>query len=59
VGVIGGLLGGWLAGQLFNVKNAVNGINAGSILVAFLGAVLVIVIARAFQGRGGSSLLHR
>ena len=59
VGVAGGLIGGWLAGALFKVPDAVNGFNLTSILVAFLGAVVLIVIARMFQGRGRGSLLHR
>jgi uncharacterized membrane protein YeaQ/YmgE (transglycosylase-associated protein family) len=59
VGIAGGLVGGWLAGELFKVPNAVNGFNLTSILVAFLGAVVLIVIARMFQGRGRGSLLHR
>ena len=59
VGVAGGLVGGWLAGELFKVPNAVNGFNLTSILVAFLGAIVLIVVARMFQGRGRGSLLHR
>ena len=59
VGVAGGLVGGWLAGELFKVPNAVNGFNLTSIVVAFLGAVVLIVVARMFQGRGRGSLLHR
>jgi uncharacterized membrane protein YeaQ/YmgE (transglycosylase-associated protein family) len=59
VGVVGGLIGGWLAGSLFKVSNAVNGINVTSILVAFLGAVVVIVVVRMFQGRRRGGLLHR
>jgi uncharacterized membrane protein YeaQ/YmgE (transglycosylase-associated protein family) len=59
VGIAGGLVGGWLAGELFKVPNAVNGFNLTSILVAFLGAVVLIIVARLFQGRGRGSLLHR
>jgi uncharacterized membrane protein YeaQ/YmgE (transglycosylase-associated protein family) len=59
VGVIGGLIGGWLAKVLLNIPNAVNGINLESILVAFLGAVVLIVAVRMFQGRGRGSLFHR
>ena len=59
VGVAGGLVGGWLAGELFKVPNAMNGFNLTSILVAFLGAVVLIVVARLFQGRGRGSLLQR
>jgi uncharacterized membrane protein YeaQ/YmgE (transglycosylase-associated protein family) len=51
VGVIGALVGGWLAGALFGVPNAVNGINIGSIVVAFLGAIVAIAIVRALPGR--------
>ncbi len=59
VGVAGGLIGGWLATQLFKVSNPINGFNLESILVAFLGAVVLIVVVRMFQGRGRGSLLHR
>ncbi|CAG0932563.1 hypothetical protein TFLX_02644 [Thermoflexales bacterium] len=59
VGVAGGLIGGWLASELFKVPNAVNGINLTSILVAFLGAVVLIVVVRMLQGRSGRSWLHR
>jgi uncharacterized membrane protein YeaQ/YmgE (transglycosylase-associated protein family) len=37
----------------------VNGINPTSILVAFLGAIVLIAVLRLFQGRGRGSLLHR
>jgi uncharacterized membrane protein YeaQ/YmgE (transglycosylase-associated protein family) len=50
VGVVGGLLGGFLASQLFNMPDAVNGFNLGSIVVAFLGAVVVIVVVRLLRG---------
>jgi uncharacterized membrane protein YeaQ/YmgE (transglycosylase-associated protein family) len=59
VGVAGGLIGGWLAGALLGVPGAVNGINVTSILVAFMGAVLLIVVLRMFQGRGRGSWLRR
>ena len=51
VGIIGAIVGGFLAGQLFGVANAVNGINVGSIVVAFLGAIVAIAIVRALPGR--------
>jgi uncharacterized membrane protein YeaQ/YmgE (transglycosylase-associated protein family) len=51
VGVIGALVGGFLAGALFGVPNAVNGINLTSLVVAFLGAVVAIAIVRALPGR--------
>ena len=51
VGIVGAIVGGFLAGQLFGVPNAVNGINLGSIVVAFLGAVVAIALVRALPGR--------
>lgn len=51
VGMVGALLGGFLAGALLNSPNAVNGINIGSIFVAFIGAVILIVLLRAVSGR--------
>jgi uncharacterized membrane protein YeaQ/YmgE (transglycosylase-associated protein family) len=49
--VIGGLVGGFLAAELFGVPNAVNGVNVGSIVVAFLGAIVAIAVVRALPGR--------
>lgn len=51
IGIVGALLGGFLAGALFNVPDAVNGFNITSLLIAFLGAVLLIAIIRALPGR--------
>ena len=50
VGVVGGLLGGFLASVLFNMPDAVNGFNLTSIVVAFLGAVIVVVVIRLLRG---------
>ena len=51
LGIIGGLLGGFLAGALFGVPDAVNGINLVSILVAAVGAMILIAISRMLRGR--------
>jgi uncharacterized membrane protein YeaQ/YmgE (transglycosylase-associated protein family) len=59
VGIVGGLIGGFLAQVLFKVPDAVNGINLTSILVAFVGAIILLFVARQFQGRGGRKWLHR
>ncbi len=59
VGIAGGLIGGFLVVMVFKVPNAVNGLNLTSTLVAFLGAVVLIVVVRMFQGRGRRSWLHR
>jgi len=49
VGVIGALVGGWLAGAMFNIHNAVSGFNLTTIIVSFLGAVIVLYIARLLK----------
>jgi uncharacterized membrane protein YeaQ/YmgE (transglycosylase-associated protein family) len=51
VGAVGAVIGGFLAATLFNMPDAVNGINVTSILVAFIGAVILIAILRAVSGR--------
>ena len=48
VGLIGALIGGFLAG--FFIHGSVGLI--GSIIIAFLGAVILLAILRAFTGRG-------
>jgi uncharacterized membrane protein YeaQ/YmgE (transglycosylase-associated protein family) len=50
IGIVGAVIGGFLAGALFNAPNAVNGVNIESIVVAFLGAVLLIAVVRALPG---------
>jgi uncharacterized membrane protein YeaQ/YmgE (transglycosylase-associated protein family) len=50
VGVVGGLLGGWIATSLLHIGAEVNGINLESILVAFGGAVVLLVILRLLSG---------
>ncbi|MBW6473341.1 MAG: GlsB/YeaQ/YmgE family stress response membrane protein [Anaerolineaceae bacterium] len=49
IGVIGALVGGWLAGSLLNISNAISGFNLQTILVAFLGSVVVLFIAKLFR----------
>ena len=52
VGVVGGLLGGWIATSLLHIGAGMNGINLESILVAFAGAmVLLIALRLLFGGR--------
>ena len=50
VGVVGGLLGGWLATNVLNIGADVNGFNLESILVAFAGALVLLVVLRVFSG---------
>ena len=51
VGVVGALLGGFLASKMLNIADPVSSFNLETILVAFLGSVLVIFILRLFTGR--------
>ena len=51
MGIVGAVVGGFLATSLFNVPDPVNGVNIGSIVVAFLGAVVAIALIRALPGR--------
>ncbi len=47
VGIVGALIGGFLASALFGIPTPVNGINVESIIVAFIGAVILVAIIRA------------
>jgi len=51
LGVVGAPLGGFLASALLEMPDAVNGINLPSIVVAFIGAVILIALLRAVSGR--------
>jgi uncharacterized membrane protein YeaQ/YmgE (transglycosylase-associated protein family) len=57
VGVVGGLLGGWIATTFLHIGAGMSGINLESILVAFLGAVVLLVGLRLLSG-GRSSILR-
>ena len=51
LGIVGALVGGFLASTLFNVPDPINGFNITSLLIAFLGAVILIAVVRALPGR--------
>ena len=51
VGAVGAVIGGFLAANLLHMPDAVNGINVQSILVAFVGAVVLLAVLRAVSGR--------
>ncbi len=53
VGVVGGLLGGWIATSLLHV-GGMSGINLTSILTAFVGAVILLLLIRLLTRRWGS-----
>lgn len=50
VGIVGALLGGFLFGLLTNDQSGVTGLNLGSIVVAIIGACILIAILRAVSG---------
>ena len=52
VGVIGGVVGGFVFNAL-GVGGAVTGFNVTSIFVAFIGAIVLLVVLRAFSGGRG------
>lgn len=49
IGIIGAVVGGWIF-NAFGHAGA-TGINIGSIVVAFIGAVVLLLIVRAVTGR--------
>jgi uncharacterized membrane protein YeaQ/YmgE (transglycosylase-associated protein family) len=49
LGILGALVGGWISSALLGVD--VTGFNLPSLLIAILGAVVVIFIARLVSGR--------
>lgn len=44
LGILGALVGGWAAGRFFGVENAISGFNLTTLVVAFLGAAVVLII---------------
>lgn len=51
LGVVGALVGGFLASALFNVSDPISGFDLTTLIVAFIGAVIVVAIVRALPGR--------
>jgi uncharacterized membrane protein YeaQ/YmgE (transglycosylase-associated protein family) len=52
LGIVGGLVGGFIASSVLKI-GSVNGINVESIVIATLGAILVVFIAKAAGGSRG------
>jgi uncharacterized membrane protein YeaQ/YmgE (transglycosylase-associated protein family) len=50
LGIVGGFVGGWLTSLVFGV-NMMTGINITSLIVAIVGAVIVVAIYRLIRGR--------
>jgi uncharacterized membrane protein YeaQ/YmgE (transglycosylase-associated protein family) len=45
------LVGGWIASYFFHMGDPMSGINLQSILIAFVGAVIFVVILRLVSGK--------
>jgi uncharacterized membrane protein YeaQ/YmgE (transglycosylase-associated protein family) len=52
LGIVGGLLGGFVATQVFKLGDAVNGFNIESVAIATVGAVVILFLVGL---RGNSS----
>jgi uncharacterized membrane protein YeaQ/YmgE (transglycosylase-associated protein family) len=50
LGIVGAVVGGYLAGTVLGIAD-VTGVNVESIVVAVVGAIIVVVIYRAVAGR--------
>jgi uncharacterized membrane protein YeaQ/YmgE (transglycosylase-associated protein family) len=51
IGIVGALVGGFLASALFNIPDPLTGIDVTTLVVAFIGAVVTIALLRALGGR--------
>jgi uncharacterized membrane protein YeaQ/YmgE (transglycosylase-associated protein family) len=49
LGILGALVGGWITGTLLGID--VTGLNIPSLIVAVVGACLLVAISRAIKGR--------
>jgi uncharacterized membrane protein YeaQ/YmgE (transglycosylase-associated protein family) len=51
LGIVGALVGGFLASALFGVGDPLSGFDLTTVVVAFLGAIVTVAIVRALPGR--------
>ena len=50
LGVLGAFIGGWVTGAVLG-RDMVNGFNIETLIVAVVGAIILIAISRLFTGR--------
>jgi len=50
LGIVGAVVGGWLAGSVLGIAD-ITGLNVQSVVVAVIGAVIVVAVYRALVGR--------
>jgi uncharacterized membrane protein YeaQ/YmgE (transglycosylase-associated protein family) len=51
LGIVGALVGGWPAAALFNTHPIDGALDVSSIVVATIGAIIVVVVVGMFSGR--------
>ncbi|MBV9600455.1 MAG: GlsB/YeaQ/YmgE family stress response membrane protein [Chloroflexi bacterium] len=49
LGIVGAIIGGWITGAVLG-SDMVNGFNIQSLIVAVIGAIVLIAISRLFTG---------
>ncbi|GAP22367.1 predicted membrane protein [Leptolinea tardivitalis] len=49
VGIIGALVGGWLADSVLGLHVGITGFNLSTIIVAFLGSIVVLLVLRILK----------
>ena len=54
IGIVGAIIGGFVVG-LFVAGDVLTGINITTIVVAVLGAILLLIVYRLIMGRRGST----
>ena len=55
VGIIGAFIGGFVISLLLPGTFAFTGFNFGSLVIAFIGAVILLFIVRLVRGRGATT----
>jgi uncharacterized membrane protein YeaQ/YmgE (transglycosylase-associated protein family) len=49
IGVVGALVGGWLTGSVLGLNVGITGFNLTTIIVAFIGALIVLYVLRLLR----------
>lgn len=52
VGCVGSLIGNWLSGPLFGVQGSVKEFSLTGLIIAFVGAVILLALVNLVQRRG-------
>lgn len=55
IGVLGAVIGGWIYSAVTDDSDVFDDFDLGSIVVAFLGACLLLLVLQAIAGRGPRS----